>query len=173
MGDQMKSTFQSLSRALAKLLPVWAFFFLTAAIFSQAFADTAKNASLTVAIKQVNPDGEAQTVTCTLLQKQCTLPLVINAGTAAQQSVNVQVVYHAGGLALNFKSDGGYFYTSSMIGKDAVYSALWNNPLQGGASTYKITLFQPLTPNLIGPGVISTDSHMSVASLEVTATTVP
>ncbi|TAL40200.1 MAG: hypothetical protein EPN97_00545 [Alphaproteobacteria bacterium] len=160
----MKRALHSLPQAL------WILFFLTAAFL---FAKPAYAASLTVEVKQVNPDGAAQTVTCTLLQKQCTLPVVINAGTAAQQSVNIQVVYHNGGLALNFKTTGGYFYTGSMIGKDVLYQALWNAPLQGGTSTYTVTLFQPLTPNLLGPGMTSTDPHTSVAKLEITATTVP
>src|SRR5690349_15940582 len=114
---------------MKRILPVWAFFILIAGVFSQALADEAKVPSLAVAIKQANTDGAAQTVTCTLLQKQCTLPLVINAGSAAQQSVNIQVLYYKGGLSLNFQTSGGYFYTSSMVGKDTVYRALWNAPL--------------------------------------------
>jgi hypothetical protein len=170
----MKSIFSSQSRALGRLLAVWVFFFLTAGVFSHAFADIPHVASLTVAVKQAGSESAAQTVTCELLQKQCVLPFMINAGTSAQQSVNIQVVYYKGGLSLNFQTSGGYFSTGSTVGKDVVYQPLWASPLQGsGPTTYTVELFQPLTPNLLGPAAASTAAHTSVAKLEITATPVP
>jgi hypothetical protein len=169
----MKSALHPLSRAHRTSPPGWALLFLAAIVLSPTFVEAADVASLTVAVRQMNPDSAATTVACTLLQKQCNLQLVINAGTEAQESVTIQVVYHRGGLALNFKTDGGYFYTSSAIGNDVVYHTLWSAPLRGGVSNYTVNLFQPLTPNLIGPGSTSTTPHTSVAKLEITATTAP
>jgi len=164
----MKKTIHSLFRTLHKSLPAWLLVVLTAAVISQAFAGTAYAASLTVAIKQVKPDSTVQTVTCTLLQKNCDLPFVINAGTPAQQSLNIHVVYFNGGLSLNFKTSGGYFYTANKIGNTVVYSPLWNERFQGSApATFAATLFQPLASDPVRPNALDA-AHTLVASLEIT-----
>lgn len=163
---------------MTRRLKIWVCAFLITAILlpyadiSQAFGDTAKAASLTVTIRQVNPNSAPQTVTCTLLQKNCDLSLVINAGTAAQQSVNVHVVYLDGGLALNFKSAGGYFSTASTIGTTIVYTPLWSRRLQDGINTFSVALFQPLAPTPFR-SVAPDANYTAVSSLEITATSSP
>ncbi len=133
---------------------------------------TAAAASLTVAIRQVNPNSAVQTVSCDLLKPNCVLPFVINAGQSTQQSVSIHVVYYNGGLALNFQTPGGYFYTDAAIGKMVLYSTLWSRPLQS-STPYQAALFQPLAPSLIGQGATSSAAHTPVAHLEITATPVP
>jgi len=167
----MKRILNSLSRTIYNPWLTSFFAVLTIVIASQAFANTAYADSLTVAVKQ-NPNGTAKTVTCTLLQKNCDLSLVINAGTATEQSLKVHVVYLDSGLALNFQTAGGYFSTATTIGTTVVYTPLWSRGLQGNTSTFTAALFQPLAPTPMTP--IAPDAHYtSVANLEITATSGP
>jgi len=130
-------------------------------------------ASLTVTIKQVNSNSAAQTVSCTLQQKGCVLPFVLNAGQPTQQSVNINIAYFADSMVLNFQTPSGYFYTSAMVGNVVVYHALWSRLFQGSAPvTDNVTLFQPLAPRLFGAQPVST-SHTPAANLEITATPIP
>jgi hypothetical protein len=146
--------------------PAWA---LLLAMFFALPGMAANAASLTVAVRQVNPNGAVQTVTCTLLQKGCVLPFVINAGQPTQQSLNIHVIYFSGGLALDFQTAGGYFYTSSTVGTNTAYNTLWNRRFQSGVSApYTVTLFQPLGPNPFSRSF--TIAGTSVASLQITAT---
>lgn len=147
---------------------------LAGLLLSPFYARAADAASLTVAVQQVGSNNAAQTVTCTLMQKGCVLPLVINAGQPTQQSVNINVVYFSGKLVINFQTPGGYFYTGNTVGKMVVYDTLWDGLLQGSApATYTVTLFQPLAQGLMGRETASTTAHTSVANLQVTATPNP
>jgi hypothetical protein len=128
---------------------------------------------LKVSVKQVNPDGVAQEVTCAAMQKGCSLPLVINAGTAVQQSLNILVAYVSGKAVLTFQSGAKYFYTRDTTAVKDIYNPLWIKRVSGNAATYKITLFQPLTQRLVDSKAISNIVHTPVADLEVTATPGP
>jgi len=141
--------------------------FLVALPMKSAFA-----ASVTVAVQQTG--GAAQTVTCSLAQKGCTLPFILNAGQAAQQSVTINVVYTNGAVLLSFQTPNGYFYTRNMNGKIVFYNALWNGALQGSkTATYSIGLSQPLAAGATSPMLTSKSSQTPVATLLITATPSP
>jgi hypothetical protein len=165
----MNTTIDSLSHAFQKLLSMRLLLVLTAAIILQVLAGTAYAASLTVTVKQVNPNSAAQTVTCTLLQKNCDLPFVMNAGTASQQSLNIHVAYFDGGLALNFQTVDGYFSTANKVGNTTIYNTMWNRKFQGSTpATFNIALFRPLAQNLFTP-ISPSIKYTPVANLEITA----
>jgi len=146
---------------------------LAGLVFLLFHAGAAYAGSLTVAVKQVNSDSAAQIVTCEPLQKNCVLPFIVNKGLPTEQAVNINVVYFTNGLALNFQTPSGYFYTDAMIGKTAIYNALWSRPLQGSTpAAYQITLFRPLSTLLGIPGAPNTD-YSAFASLAITATPNP
>lgn len=146
---------------------------LTAAVVLLAFTSTAHAASLSVTVKQVSPDGKAETVTCALLQKDCDISLMLNEGTPEQQPVNVHVVYTHGGLVLHFQAAGGYFSTADTVRDMTVYNVLWNRRIPGNApATFTTTLFEPLAPTPFTPLSPSAD-YTPVADLEVRATTSP
>jgi len=173
----MKILIHSWHQPFFKLLPAWLLLVLTVTVAAQALADTdtdtASTPSLIVKIKQVNSDSPVQTVTCTLLQKNCDMPFVINPGAATERSLNIHVVYFEGGLALHFKTTGGYFYTANTVGEAVVYNALWNARFEGSApATFTATLSQPLAPDLLAAADPDAD-YTPVANLEVTATPNP
>ena len=129
-------------------------------------------ASVTVAVKQANTSGPAQTVTCSLLQKNCDLPFTINAGQSSQQTVTIHAVYTKGTVVFSFQAPNGYYYARNMNAKITTYTLLLNASLQGGApATYSIGLFQPLAQSPFVPE--NNTAHTSVASLLITATPSP
>jgi hypothetical protein len=164
----MNKLFHALFRSPGKSSLTLFVVVLAGLALSPLYAGVADAASLTVTVSQVNPNSAIQTVTCQLLKPGCVLPFVLNGG----QSLNINVTYYTGGLALSFQTPNGYFYTGNTVGGMTLYHALWNSPLQG-STPYEITLFQPLAPRLLGQGATSTTAHTSVANLTITATPGP
>ena len=114
--------------------------------------------SLTVEVRQINPDSAVQKVVCD--KRSCDLPFVINAGTAAQQSVIMHVNnYQGGGMLLSFVSPGKILLVSDMGAKNS-YSSGYSKPLLSSKpATYKITLYPQGT----------TFPPVAIANLEITA----
>ncbi len=134
--------------------------------------------SVLVAIKQLNPSGATQQTTCADAQRNCALPLTIDAGLPTAQSLNVQVRDIPGGLVLMFKTGSGYYYAGDTVNKNGFYYTMWSKPLSGGSpAVYDVTLVQPLVQDLLKVPAINIKSdntaHPSVAKLEITVTPGP
>jgi len=143
-------------------------------VFSPFYAGAAYAASLTVAVKQVNPDSAVQTITCELLKPGCDMSFVINAGQPTQQSLNIHVAFIKDGLALTFKTPDGFFYTDQKVGDRVSYNTLWGTRFQDSStpSTNQVTLFEPLAQRI--PALfMGTSQPTSIAKLEITATPNP
>jgi hypothetical protein len=147
---------------------------LAGVALSPFYAGAAEAASLTVAVQQVGSNSAAQTVTCTA---KCTLPLIINAGTSVQQSLNIQIIQATNSLVFKFQEGSGNFYASDTGSKNGINFTLWGKPIPAGKpATYDVTLFQPLvqyTVPPIAPGASANIAHSPVANLEITLTPVP
>ncbi len=136
--------------------------------------ESAFAASVMVAIKQLNPNSATQQTTCALAQKNCVLPLTINAGLPTAQSLNVQVKYIAGRLILMFQTSNGYYYVGDTGSTKGFYNVMWGRPVNGSQpATYNITLAQPLTQYYLPTPPAVNVAHPSVANLQITATPGP
>src|ERR1035437_8425487 len=124
-------------------IPVLLLTLLVALPFKAVFAG-----SLTVAVRQVGPNGMVQTVTCAVMQPKCFLPIDINVGQPTAQSLNIHVGYMSGKLVLTFQTPDGYFYTGDTGDKNGLYSTWWVRPVSDSA-TYSIILVKPLVQNYL------------------------
>lgn len=146
---------------------------LAGLVISPFVAGAASAASLTVAVRQVNPDSAPQTVTCQL-KSSCNLPFVINAGQPSAQSLNINIAYVSGRMAVTFQIESKYFYTGDTGDTKNPYNVLWIKEVSGNApASHQVTLFQPLSEGLIDRKPVWAIEHTSVANLEITATPVP
>jgi hypothetical protein len=137
-------------------------------------SQTAFSASLTVKIRQVNPDSETQQVTCTDNTK-CVLPLDIQTG-ATKQTLTVHVLFVPGHVLFQFETPKGYLYAGDKTPADAqnaVYETIWTRgKAQSTASVSPVTLFLPLVPQAALAPMLSA-VQQPVADLEITTEAAP
>jgi hypothetical protein len=148
-------------------------------VFISLHSAAAFSASLTVTIRQLNPDSAVQQVTCVDHQK-CVLPLVINAGQPTTQSLNINIEYIPGDLLLEFQAPKGYFYADDTVDTIGFYNTIWSKAVPGDKpATYDVTLFQPLVPHMealilsVAHEASLNIAHAAVANLEITTQPVP
>jgi hypothetical protein len=151
-------------------------FICLASCAHSAFAE-----SLTVKVAQVNPASGTQQVTCTYRQK-CSLQLPINKGQADAQTLDVRIQYLPSKMIFQFEGKDGFFYAADQDVKDGVYSVFWpqNTPDDKPSATYHVTLFGPavLHPETslmlrMADEAARQAEHAPIATLEITATSVP
>ena len=147
---------------------------LLASLHSQA-AFSASTASLNVKIRQLNPDGQVQQVTCAEKQK-CDLPIDIQTGST-KETLTVGLHFGRGMLLAEFKSARGYLYAASKLPDNhTIYEPIWHRAVtQGKASTEDVTLLLPAVPNAAMAPILDAAreaslkiAHASVATLEIT-----
>jgi len=119
--------------------------FLLVSLHSEA----AFSASLTVKIRQLNPDGAVQQVTCAPKTK-CLLPIDIQTG-ATKETLTVHVLFVPGNVLFEFETPKGFFYAGDTTPADShniLYEPRWHGVKpQKTPSTTNVTLFLPLVPH--------------------------
>jgi hypothetical protein len=143
---------------------------LLASLHSQA----AFSASLTVKIRQLNPDGAVQQVTCAAMQK-CLLPVDIQSG-ATKETLTLNVNLMRGTLLAKFQTPKGFLFVGDTFFGDSVYKPIWQRVLTPGkASTEVVTLYLPAMPRPIEAPMLDVAhetalkiAHPVVATLEIT-----
>ena len=146
-----------------------------AATTKAAPAKTAPSAakSLSVTIRQVNPDGTAQHVKCSE-HKKCVLPIAIQTG-AKKQTLTVHILFVSGNVLFEFETPKGYLYAGpkTPADKTADYETIWHKtPVQLKSPVVDVTLFQPLVPRATGAPFLKTPQQ-AVADLEITTGETP
>jgi hypothetical protein len=130
---------------------------------SAAFA-----ASLNVKIRQVNPNGEIQQVTCSE-KKKCVLPIDIQTGQA-KETLTVGIGFVRGNVLLKFQTPKGYLYAGDKNPADkqnAMYETVWHEGVTAGKpSTSNVTLFLPLVPEPVTASILDSPQQ-AVADLEI------
>ena len=132
-------------------------------------------ASLTVKIRQINPNGAVQQVTCAE-NTRCPVPVTIQtAGKTDTVTVNITFVKET--LLAEFQTAKGFLYSANnLTDKNALYETIWHSALpKDKASTADVTLYLPavrLAPSAPMLGVAKEAaakvSHQAVATLEIT-----
>ena len=140
-------------------------------------SESAFSASLTVAVRQVNPDGALQQITCAVHQANCVVPVALNGG---QISLTVHVEYAPGNLLLEFQSPTGYYYANETVDTVGLYRTIWGKAVPGvQPATYHVTLFQPLVSHMEAPilsvaqEAAKSITHAVVVNLQITTTPGP
>jgi hypothetical protein len=137
-------------------------------------SQTAFSASLSVKIRQVNPDSEIQQVTCTDNTK-CVLPIDIQTG-ATKETLTVHVLFVPGNVLFEFETPKGYLYAGEKNPADAehaAYETIWTGgKAQSTASISPVTLFLPLVAQAAVAPILST-VEQPVADLEITTEAAP
>ena len=132
------------------------------------------SASLTVKIRQVNPDSAIQQVTCTNNTK-CLLPIDIQTG-ATKQTLIVHVLFVPGNVLFEFETPKGYLYAGDKTPADkqhAVYETIWTRgKAQSKTTISPVTLFLPLVPHAEVAPMLSA-GQQPVADLEITTEQAP
>ena len=143
-------------------------FFLLVSLHSEA----AFSASLTVKIRQVNPDSAIQEVNCAERAK-CVLPIDIQTGTT-KQTLTVHV--HFVPVLFEFETPKGFLYAGDKSPADkqnAVYQTIWTKGKAQSKSTISpVTLFLPLVPHAEVAPMLSA-VQQPVADLEITTVQAP
>jgi hypothetical protein len=144
--------------------------FLSISLYSEA----ACSASLVVKIKQLNPEGGLQQVTCTDDQK-CVLPVDIQTGQT-KKTLTVGISFVPGNVLMTFATPDGFLYAGDTNPADtqhAIYETLWHRAVaQNEPSISDVTLFSPAVPNaLLVPALSAVEKP--VADLEITLETTP
>jgi hypothetical protein len=140
-------------------------------------SEAAFAASLNVKIRQLNPDGTVQQVTCTPTAK-CLLPIDIQTKQGKKVTLTVHILFVPGGNALfKFETPDGYFYAGDKNPADkqnAIYEANWHGAaVKPAPSTTDVTLFLPLTLHAeVGP-TLRTSVEQPAADLEITTEQLP
>jgi hypothetical protein len=139
-------------------------------------SEAAFSASLTVAIRQINPDSAPQKITCVYHQK-CAIQLKINGG---QTTLDVNIQYIPSKMIFQFQSSEGYFYTAPKGSQKGWYSVFWAQNTPADSSTSGITLFRPTVSHPETARLLSIEQetahnvvHTRVADLEIAAKSVP
>jgi hypothetical protein len=149
--------------------------------FASIHSGAASAASLTVKIRQLDPAGNVQQVTCAPNAK-CLLPVDIQTKQGKKETLTLHVLFIPGGAMFEFQTPDGYLYAwDKKPGKDALYETLWhiaaaaNNP-----ATYDVTLFLPAVPVApearilhVAQETAQKVSHAPVADLEITVEAAP
>ena len=163
---------KSAARRRGRTVSLWllSLFVLLVSLHSEA----AFSASLTVKIRQVNPDSEVQQVTCTDNTK-CVLPLDIQTG-ATKETLTVHVLFVPGNVLFEFETPKGYLYAGEKTPADvenAVYETIWTRgKAQSKASISPVTLFLPLVP-LAALAPMLSAVQQPVVDLEITTEEAP
>jgi hypothetical protein len=145
-------------------------------------SQTAFAASLTVKIRQVNPAGDVQQVTCASKTK-CVLPIDIQTKQGKKETLTALILFAPGAALFQFQTPDGFLYAWDKKPGDenAVYETVWHeavpakNPL-----TANITLFLPALPRAVGAPILNVAheaeqkvAHQPVADLEMTVAAAP
>jgi hypothetical protein len=144
-------------------------FFLLVSLHSGA----AFSASLAVKIRQLNPDGQIQQVTC-VNHQQCILQLGIRTAQAQTETLNVHVLFVPGNVLLEFETPKGYLYAGpkTAAAKHVDYRTIWRNTSAlNKPFADDVTLFLPLVAHPAAPRL--NVAQQPVADLEVTTEQVP
>jgi hypothetical protein len=149
-------------------------------LFVSLYSETAFSASLIVTIKQINPEGGIQQVTCVARQK-CVLPLLIQTHQAQQETLNLTLGFVPGSLFAVFQTAKGYLYADDKGDTNGAYNAIWHKGVPiDKPSTYDITLFLPAMPQVGVASILGVAHeaalhviHAPVADLEITTQPVP
>ena len=136
-------------------------------------SEAAFSASLTVKIRQVNPDGAIQQVTCTD-NTNCLLPLNIQTGTTSE-TVTVHLLFAPGNVLFDFETPKGYLYARDSKPSDprAFYRTLWHgSTAKDNPSVNDVSLFLPLVARAQSTPLRATVDG-PVADLEITTEALP
>jgi hypothetical protein len=136
-------------------------------------SEAAPPASLSVKIRQLNPDGQIQQVTCTPNTK-CVLPVDIQTG-ATKETLTVQILFVPNNVVMRFQTPSGYLFTGARNPTDkyALYEGRWRDtPATGKTKAAVTTLFIPLRPHP-EVGLSHEDMKQPVADLEITTEQLP
>jgi len=171
------NSFQLTTRGRGRIPCFWLLpLLLLASLHSQA----ASSASLTVKVRQLNPDGAVQQVTCAEKQK-CVLPVDIQTGPT-KETLTISIHFAKGSLLAEFKNSKGYLYASSKLSDNSTsYEPIWHRPLtQGQTATDDVTLLLPAVPDASMAPILDAareaklkTAHPSVATLEITTQPAP
>lgn len=156
-------------RGRTSLLLLMSGLFLLVSLHSEA----ASSASLSVKIRQLNPDGQIQEVTCAPNTK-CLLSLDIQTGQT-KETLTAGIFFVPNSVAIRFKAPDGYLFTGDRNPTDkyALYGGRWHDaPATGKTKTAVTTLFVPLRP-LPEVGLLRGDMKQPVADLEITTEQFP
>ena len=127
--------FAILARERARLLRFLLLPFLFCFLTSHASAASA--ASLNVKVRQVNPDGAVQQVTCTDKEFKCLLPIDIQTG-ATKETLTVHVLDVPGNVLFEFETPKGYLYAGEKTPADAHKRPLRNDLDEGQSAKRSI-----------------------------------
>lgn len=146
------------------------------------YSEAAHSASLTLKIRQLNPDGPVQQVTCTEKSK-CVLPVAIHVAQPQNQSVSAQILFVRGSVLITFKTPDGYLYTGEKesADKDAAYETIWHGTVAPSKpSIHNATLFLTAVPNAVVAPILNVakeaekkTAHPAVADLEISLEAAP
>jgi hypothetical protein len=143
--------------------------------FASAHSSAASAASLTVKIRQVNPDGAVQQATCAD-HKKCLLPVAIQTSSAQKETLSVSIEFVPGNVLLEFQSPKGYLYTGSKTPADknhGFYEIIWHKAVAPNKPvTSDITLFLPAVPHAEVAPMLNV-AQQPVADLEITTEATP
>jgi hypothetical protein len=171
MGDFMDSAVRRLRRAFVLSVAV----LLSLGAQSARAADAPKSAAVT--IRQINPAGDTQSVTC-VQNKLCLLTIALAESNPVQkETVTVQVDLAPKTLLLEFKTPRGYLYVGENLPdpKKNTYEVIWHGPLADDRKlSENITLYLPVVPRpVLAPILYAADeaaknnAHPAVATVEV------
>ena len=150
--------------------------------FVTAHGSAASAASLNVKIRQLNPAGEVQQITCAPDTK-CLLPIAIQTKQGKKETLTALILFGPGNVLFQFQTPNGYLYAwdKKSGGKDAVYETLWHNTAPSNkASTNNVTLFLPAVPRAAEAPILNIAReaalkamHPAVADLEIIVEAAP
>jgi hypothetical protein len=147
--------------------------FLLVSLYSEAAFSASPSASLIVTIKQVNPAGGLQTVTCAVKQK-CLLPVTIQNGSQ-RETVTAHILFVPGNVMFAFETHDGYLYARDKNAdpKYPFYKTMWATAVSPNkSSTRDVTLFLPAVPLAALARIVKT-VQQPVAELEITMEAAP
>lgn len=170
--------FAVLARERGRLfrLLLLAFLFCFATVHSGA----ASAASLNVKIRQINPDGAVQQITCAE-KKKCELPLDVQSGST-KQTLKVNVMFAVPRMLIRFQTPQGNLWAGDANSDNhRFYETFWPRTLsEGKTSTENVTLYSLAGPTPIMVTMVDADreaglkiTHTAVATVEITTQTAP
>jgi hypothetical protein len=146
---------------------------------AETSAAAGKPQTVAVTIRQINPGGDTQSVTCTENTK-CLLTIALSeTNPVRKEDVTVQINFSPGALLLEFQTPRGYLYAGETLpdARDSNYEVIWHADLTSVANlTKNITLYLPLVERPIEAPILNiaaeaakSAGHPAVATVEVTA----
>ena len=143
--------------------------------FAVIHSNAASAASLSVKIRQVNPDSAPQQVTCTRDTK-CVLPLKIKTNQSQTVDVNVRIEFVPGNALLEFQTGKGFLYAGDKNPPNkqhGTYEVIWHSAVaKDKASVSGVTLFLPAVPHAEVAPILQVPQQ-AVADLEITLEAAP